>query len=83
MKFTLACFILIWSVQAEVGNTLKCWDCATLPGLPENRKCPDDSRDTTRLIECKHDFCMSSNGTTAGKKLAFLSVSTLSVYNDI
>ena len=62
MKLTLACFILIWSVQAEVGNTLKCWDCvsnATIVGQTENRACPKDFEDTTLLTECNGDFCYS------------------------
>merc|ERR1712029_802350 len=62
MKVTLACFVLIWSVLAEVGNTLKCWDCvsnATSFDKPEDQTCPKDSRDTTLLTECNGDYCAS------------------------
>ena len=76
MKVTLACFVLIWSVLAEVGNTLKCWDCysnATAFGEPEDQTCPENSQDTTLLTECNGDYCFSYE--IKGKKLVFLSVS--------
>ena len=75
MKLTLACFILIWSVQAEVGHTLKCWECTTNRASDPNYMCPEDFGDTTRLTECNHKrgdaFCYKYE---YGKKLVFLSV---------
>ena len=77
MKLTLACFILIWSVQAEVGNTLKCYECATRNGFGPFSICPEpeDFQDTAPLVECNRkrgaSFCIKSEG---GKKLVFLSV---------
>ena len=62
MKVTVACFVLIWSVLAEVGNTLKCWECysnATVFDVPEDKTCPKDSKDTTLLTECNGDYCYS------------------------
>ena len=77
MKLTLACFILIWSVQAEVGHTLKCYECATRNGFGPFSICPEpeEFQDTAPLVECNRkrgaSFCIKSEG---GKKLVFLSV---------
>ena len=78
MKLTLVCFILIWSVQVEVGNTLKCYECQTRKGFGPFSICPEpeEFQDTAPLVECNRkrgaSFCIKSEG---GKKLVFLSVS--------
>merc|ERR1712029_323476 len=60
MKVTLACFVLIWSVLAEVGNTLKCWECVSNYRSTSNRwtqdeLCPepDNFGNTTFLTKCE------------------------------
>ena len=72
-----ACFILIWSVQAEVGHTLKslkCYECQTRKGFGPFSICPEpeEFQDTAPLIECNHkrgvSFCVKSEG---GKKIYF------------
>merc|ERR1711953_545067 len=66
MKLMFACFILIWSVQVEVGHTLKCYECGDGFGpfsiCPE----PEEFQDTAPLVECNRkrgaSFCVKSEG---------------------
>ena len=70
MKLTLACLFLIWSVQAEVGNTLKCWQCTTNRKIDPSPLC--DFGNTTLLTDrgCNlkrgDDYCFKLE---TGKKI--------------
>jgi len=85
MKLTLACFLLIWSVQAEVGNSLKCWRCTSIKNnatavneaLEMGRNiCPENFENTTLLTECnrpgdnqKSPYCTKAGIDGSGRSM--------------